>query len=77
MNAGQIRSLQPALAALLGRFRPCFSREATFTHWQSYLAGLMADLKRKSIESDVFVPSSMRLRKMPWTNRRTIRIKSI
>ena len=50
MNADQIRSLQPALAALLGRFRPYFRREATFKHWQSYLAGLMADLKRKSIE---------------------------
>ena len=29
MNADQIRSLQPALAALLDRFRPCFKREAT------------------------------------------------
>ena len=50
MNADQIRSLQPALAALLDRFRPCFKREATFNHWQRYMAGLMADLKRKSIE---------------------------
>jgi len=50
MNADQIRSLQPALAALLERFRPYFKRQKTFAHWQSYLAGLMADLKRKSIE---------------------------
>jgi len=50
MNADQIRSLQPALAALLEEFRPYFSRESTFGHWHSYLAGLMADLRRKSIE---------------------------
>lgn len=50
MNADQIRSLQPALAALLERFRPCFVRASTFKHWHRYLAGLMSDLKRKSIE---------------------------
>lgn len=50
MNADQIRSLQPALAALLERFRTCFKRDPTFDHWQRYLAGLMTDLKRKSIE---------------------------
>jgi len=50
MNADQIRSLQPALAALLERFRPFFPRQTTFGHWHRYLAGLMADLKRKSIE---------------------------
>lgn len=50
MNADQIRSLQPALAALLGRFRPCFKREQTFRHCERYLLGLMTDLKRKSIE---------------------------
>jgi len=50
MTADQIRSLQPALAALLLRFRGCFKTERTFGHWQTYLLGLMADLKRKSIE---------------------------
>lgn len=50
MTADQIRSLQPALAALLGRFRVHFNRSATFGHWERYLVGLMADLKRKSIE---------------------------
>lgn len=50
MTADQIRSLQPALAALLKHFRPFFKRETTFKHWECYLLGLMADLKRKSIE---------------------------
>ena len=50
MTANQIRSLQPALAALLTRFRRCFKTDRTFDHWQRYLLGLMADLKRKSIE---------------------------
>jgi SRSO17 transposase len=34
----------------LGRFRSCFRKEQTFKHWERYLLGLMADLKRKSIE---------------------------
>jgi len=50
MTADQIRSVQPALAALLERFRPCFKRETTFAHWERYLVGLISDLKRKSIE---------------------------
>ena len=50
MTADQIRSLQPALAALLEQFRPFFKREGTFKHWQRYLLGLMADLKRRSVE---------------------------
>ncbi len=50
MTADQIRSLQPALAALLSRFRCCFKTEPTFRHWERYLLGLLADLKRKSIE---------------------------
>lgn len=50
MTVDQIRSLQPALAALLARFRHCFATEATFSHWERYLLGLIADLKRKSIE---------------------------
>ena len=32
MTADQIRSLQPALAALLEQFRPFFKREGTFKH---------------------------------------------
>jgi SRSO17 transposase len=50
MTADQLRSLQPALAALLSRFRGCFQTQKTFGHWEKYLLGLMADLKRKSIE---------------------------
>lgn len=50
MTADQIGSLQPALAALLEAFRPCFKRSGTFDYWQTYLLGLMGDLKRKSIE---------------------------
>ena len=50
MTADQIRSLQPALAALLARFRGCFRMAPTFRHWEHYLLGLLADLKRKSIE---------------------------
>ncbi|RPJ23903.1 MAG: IS701 family transposase [Planctomycetaceae bacterium] len=50
MTADQLGSLQPALAALLARFRCCFKMEPTFRHWEKYLLGLMADLKRKSIE---------------------------
>jgi len=50
MTADQIRSLQPALAALLAIFRPCFKRTASFEHWERYIVGLITDLKRKSIE---------------------------
>lgn len=50
MTADQIRSLRPALAALLTRFRHCFARATTFAHWERYLLGLMTDLPRKSIE---------------------------
>jgi SRSO17 transposase len=50
MNADQLRSLQPALEAWVERFRVCFERESTFEHFRCYLLGLMAELKRKSIE---------------------------
>jgi SRSO17 transposase len=50
MTADQLRSLQPELAALLEHFHGCFKRKKSFRLWQKYLLGLMADLKRKSIE---------------------------
>jgi SRSO17 transposase len=50
MNYEQIASFQPALAELLEKFRHCFKRQNTFEYWQSYVSGLMSDLKRKSIE---------------------------
>ena len=37
MTADQIRSLQPALAALLAKFRRCFRREPTFAHLETYV----------------------------------------
>ena len=50
MDADQIRSLQPAMAAFAADFRDCFKREATYAHFQNYLLGLQTDLPRKSIE---------------------------
>ncbi len=50
MTADQIRSLQPALAALLETFRPYLKRTSNFGHMLAYVLGLLADLKRKSIE---------------------------
>jgi hypothetical protein len=50
MNADQVRSLQPALAALLESFRGCFAKEPVFEHLQTYVLGLLTDLKRKSVE---------------------------
>ncbi len=50
MNAEQLGSLQPALAAFLLPFRACFKRSASFGHCQRYILGLLTDLKRKSIE---------------------------
>ncbi|MCH8146458.1 MAG: IS701 family transposase [Planctomycetes bacterium] len=50
MTADQIRSLQPELAALLETFRPYLRRASNFGHLVAYVLGLMADLKRKSIE---------------------------
>jgi SRSO17 transposase len=50
MTADQIRSLQPELAALLESFRPYLKRASNFGHLLAYVLGLLADLKRKSIE---------------------------
>jgi SRSO17 transposase len=50
MTANQIRSLQPELAALLETFRPYLGRASNFGHLLGYVLGLLADLKRKSIE---------------------------
>ena len=50
MTADQIRSLQPALAALLETFRPYLKRASNFGHLLAYVLGLLADLKRKSVE---------------------------
>jgi len=50
MDARQIRSLQPAMAAFAADFRDCFKREATYEHFQRHLLGLQTDMQRKSIE---------------------------
>src|SRR3990172_1546639 len=50
MTADQIRSLQPELAAPLETFRPYLGLASNFGHLRAFVAGLLADLKRKSIE---------------------------
>jgi SRSO17 transposase len=50
MTNEQLASLEPALGQYLGKIRHCFKRDKTFGYLQKYLVGLMADLKRKSIE---------------------------
>jgi SRSO17 transposase len=50
MDAQQIESLQPRLRDWIASFEPCFKRKATFGHFQRYLLGLLADLRRKSVE---------------------------
>jgi SRSO17 transposase len=50
MTGEQIASLQAELAKFLEAYRPYFRREKTFGYLQKYLLGLVADVKRKSIE---------------------------
>jgi len=50
MNYEQLASFEPALAEFLEKVRHCFKRDKTFAYMQKYILGLMADLKRKSIE---------------------------
>ena len=50
MNYDQLASFEPALAEFLEKLRHGFKRDKTFGYLQKYMLGLMADLKRKSIE---------------------------
>jgi len=50
MTSEQIASLQAELTKFLEGYRLYFRREKTFGYLLKYLLGLMADLKRKSIE---------------------------
>lgn len=50
MDADQLGSLQPRLRVWIESFRPCFKRSKTFGHFECYLMGLMAELRRKSVE---------------------------
>ncbi len=50
MNTDQIRSLRPALDALLENVRPAFPKVCSFKHLANYVSGLMSDFDRKSVE---------------------------
>lgn len=50
MDYDQLATFKPALAEFLEKVRHCFKRDKTFGYLQKYILGLMADLKRKSIE---------------------------
>ena len=50
MNYEQLASFEPALTRFLEKIRHCFKRDKTFGYLQKYMLGLLADLKRKSIE---------------------------
>src|SRR5260370_2075008 len=50
MTEQEIAALGPALASYLARFRNCFVRKTTATHFDTYCRGLLSDLPRKSVE---------------------------
>jgi SRSO17 transposase len=50
MTGEQMASLQPALRRHLEAFRDCFRKEVTFGYLETYVVGLMSDIKRKSVE---------------------------
>jgi SRSO17 transposase len=50
MTSEQMSGLQPALRSYLQAFRDCFRKEVTFGYLETYVVGLMSDIKRKSIE---------------------------
>ncbi|MCL2648580.1 MAG: IS701 family transposase [Phycisphaerales bacterium] len=50
MTTDQIATLLPKLHEYLLRFRDCFCRRATFEHLETYLAGLISEIPRKSVE---------------------------
>jgi len=50
MTGEQMVTLQPALRRHLERFRNCFRKEVTFGYLETYVVGLMSDIKRKSVE---------------------------
>jgi len=50
MTGEQMATLQPALRRHLEAFRDCFRKEVTFGYLETYVVGLMSDIKRKSIE---------------------------
>jgi len=50
MTGQQMLTLQPALRRHLEAFRDCFRKEVTFDYLETYVVGLMSDIKRKSVE---------------------------
>ncbi len=50
MTEQEITDLGPAFANYLARFRNCFVRKTTATHFDTYCRGLLSDLARKSVE---------------------------
>jgi SRSO17 transposase len=50
MTEQEIADLGPAFARYLARFRNCFVRKTTATHFDTYCRGLLSDLPRKSVE---------------------------
>jgi SRSO17 transposase len=50
MTEQQLLDLEPALADFLGRFLGCCRYAPTFSHFRTYVRGLLSDLPRKSTE---------------------------
>jgi len=50
MDYEQLACIESSLGNFLEKIRHCFKREKTFAYMQKYMLGLMAELKRKSIE---------------------------
>ena len=50
MTTDEIRALEPGARRRLEQFRDCFKKSPVFDHFVYYSLGLMAQLKRKSIE---------------------------
>src|SRR3954467_10131941 len=50
MTEQQLLDLEPALAGFLGRFVGCCAYRPTFSHFGTYVRGLLSDLPRKSVE---------------------------
>ena len=50
MTGEQMATLEPALRHYLEAFGDCFRKKVTFGYLETYVVGLMSDIKRKSIE---------------------------
>ena len=50
MTGEQVATLEPALRRHLEVFRNCFRKEVTFGYLETYVIGLLSDIRRKSME---------------------------